>query len=199
MDELQAKNKAMFLDRDGVIVKDVHLLTEIKQLELIDDIENLISLAIHKEWLVFIVTNQTVISRGLINLEQLDKIHKELQKMITDKNKNALINEIFVCPHHPEADIVEYRVKCECRKPRPGMLHLAATKYNLALQSCYFVGDRLSDIVAGNVAGVKTILLNGEMTYKPLIKSNFEYEEKMLEPSFKVASISEIISLLEKQ
>jgi len=116
------QRSAIFLDRDGVVTKEVDLLHKPTQLELIDGVPEAIQYINTKGYLVIIVTNQPVIARNLCSIEELDYIHKKLETLL-GKN-HAYIDAIYYCPHHPDGgypeERKEYKIVCNCRKPNRG-------------------------------------------------------------------------------
>ncbi len=152
-----AKTRAVFLDRDGTINREVDNLKSISQLRVLVGSAPAIKRFNEMGFVVVIVTNQPVIGRGWINEKELDVIHAVLIKRL--KKKNAVIDAIYYCPHHPEANLKKYRMICRCRKPNIGMILDAAKKYHITLKNSFIVGDSTRDILAGNHAGLKTILV----------------------------------------
>jgi len=148
---------ALFLDRDGVIIDDVPYLSDPKGVRLKSGIADLIAFARTKAFRVFVVTNQSGVGRGKIKLEQLDAIHEKMKSMLLTANEHAQIDAIYFCPHHPEADLEEYRQVCPCRKPGDGMLSMACEEFEVDLAGSYMVGDRDSDMAAGVAKGVKAL------------------------------------------
>ena len=148
---------AVFLDRDGVISKEVDLLCKPEQLELIEGVGEAIRYINGKGYLAIVVTNQPVIARNLCSLEELDFIHAKLETLLG--HERAYVNAIYYCPHHPDSgypeERKEYKIKCDCRKPAPGMLLKAAKDWNIDLSQSYMIGDRPSDVKAGENAGCK--------------------------------------------
>nr|WP_321234165.1 HAD-IIIA family hydrolase [uncultured Psychroserpens sp.] len=155
------KQKAVFLDRDGVLNKEVDQLTNIEDFELIDGTVRAIKSLNKSDYLVIVITNQPVIAKGFISTKQLNSIHKKMDTLLG--NEGAFLDDLFYCPHHPETgfegEITELKIECECRKPRPGMLLKAAQQYNIDLENSWFIGDRYTDIAAGKSANTNTILL----------------------------------------
>lgn len=161
---LSNKQKAVFLDRDGTINKYVGFLRIINQFELIDGVADAIKKINASGYLCIVVTNQPVIARGEVTYAQLEEIHK---KMETELGlAGAYIDGLYYCPHHPhrgyEGEIVELKIDCDCRKPKPGMLIKAAEEFNIDLSQSYMVGDGENDVKAGIAAGCKAVLLNGQ-------------------------------------
>ena len=157
------KKIAAFLDRDGVINDEVELLTKPQQLKLIKGAAHGIRLLNEKGIIVVVVTNQPVVARNLITEEQLKEIHDTLLEML--EKEGAKIDAIYYCPHHPEknhpeANNPKYRMECECRKPKTGMIDQAAKTFKIDAQNSYVVGDRTVDVQLGKNAGCTTILVN---------------------------------------
>lgn len=159
---LKNKQKAIFLDRDGTINKYVGFLRNAHEFELIEGVAEAIKKINDSGYLVIIVTNQPVIARGEVRLLELKKIHDKMETFLG--KEGAYVNAIYYCPHHPhrgyEGEITEYKIECECRKPKPGMLLNAAKDFNIDLSQSWMVGDGENDIKAGLQAGCKSALIN---------------------------------------
>jgi D,D-heptose 1,7-bisphosphate phosphatase len=161
-------HKAIFLDRDGVIIDDVHLLTDQSQVKFPPKSIEGFKLFSRMDYLLVVVSNQTVVARGMATEKKVREINDYIGSVLSRETGCRLAGTYF-CPHHPSADQSEYRQNCDCRKPKPGMLLRAAADLNIDLSMSYMVGDRISDIVAGSKAGCKTILLEtGKHTEKPI-------------------------------
>lgn len=156
------KRKAVFLDRDGVINQkppEHDYVKNWKEFEFVSGIEELIKKANSKGYLVIVITNQRGIARGLVTEETVQKIHC---KMISElRKKGAIIDAVYYCPH----DIED---KCDCRKPKPGMILKASKDFNVDLKKSILIGDDKNDIIAGNKAGCKTIFLRND-SYRKII------------------------------
>lgn len=157
----QNPRPAIFLDRDGTITREVNLLHRPEQLELIEGAAEAIRRINASGYLAVIVTNQPVIARNLCSIEELELIHATLETMLG--REHAYVNAIYYCPHHPDSGYPEerreYKIKCECRKPAPGMLLQAAKDWNIDLSRSYMIGDSLRDVQAGDNAHVKQSVL----------------------------------------
>lgn len=158
---LRNKQKAIFLDRDGVINKYVGFLRNIDDFQLIDGVSEAIKQINESGYLAIIVTNQPVIARGEVSIEELDQIHNKMETILG--HKGAFVDAIYFCPHHPDkgygGERREYKVDCSCRKPKPGMLWKAAEDFNIELADSWMIGDGEADIKAGKSAGCKTALI----------------------------------------
>lgn len=163
---LKNKQKAIFLDRDGTINKYVGFLRSIDQFELIPGVADAIKKINASGYLCIVVTNQPVIARGEVTVDELDMIHKKMETELGFAG--AYVDGLYYCPHHPhkgyEGEIPELKFDCDCRKPKPGMLLKAAEDFNVDLEQSYMVGDGENDIKAGLAAGCKAVLINGEGT-----------------------------------
>jgi D,D-heptose 1,7-bisphosphate phosphatase len=171
---LHEKQKCVFLDRDGTInvFKENLFVIKPEQLELIDGAAEAIKKINSMGYLAIIITNQPVIARGDVDFQTLDLIH---MKMETDLGRHgAYIDDLFYCPHHPdrgfEGERPEYKIDCDCRKPKPGMIIKAAEKYNIDLSQSYMAGDDKRDVLAGINAGCKSVFItNGNEGNKQTI------------------------------
>ena len=157
---LHNKQKAIFLDRDGTINKYVGFLRNIDDFELIDGAAEAIKLINQSGYLAIVVTNQPVIARGEVTWEQLNEIHRKMETLLG--KEGAYVDGIYICPHHPDKGFAgerpEYKIVCDCRKPKPGLLLKAAKDFNIDLSQSYMIGDDDRDVEAGKNAGVKVSL-----------------------------------------
>lgn len=148
------KRKTVFLDRDGVLVSSVSKGEYLKvpdQIEYIDsNIEYFTDLSSRYNLDFIVVTNQAGIERGLVTLEEVNKINQYIALRML--NQGIPILAFYVCPHHWESN-------CDCRKPKPGMLNTAILEFNLDPTLCVLIGDTNSDVQAGQEAGIKSFLL----------------------------------------
>ena len=165
--------KAVFLDRDGVINRDVELLHKKEDVELLPRVGEAIKLLNDNRYLVVIVTNQPVVARGLCTLDEAVAINNHIQNLL--HQQGARIDAVYLCPHHPnptgrigeKGPNPQYVRECDCRKPKPGMISQAIKDLKIQDSSlCYMIGDSISDIKAGNEAGCKTILVDRERAEK---------------------------------
>ena len=168
---LKKKQKAIFLDRDGTINKYVGFLRNIDEFKLIDGVAEAIKKINNSGYLAIVVTNQPVIARGEITLENLDEIHKKMETLLG--LDGAYLDGIYFCPHHPhsgyEGEVKKFKIDCECRKPKPGLLLKAAEDFNIELSECWMIGDGENDIAAGVAAGCKTALVSEEKNLLAII------------------------------
>ena len=149
----------MLLDRDGVLIRDVDLLTDPRDVQLLTGVPAALVRLRLAGFALILVTNQTVVARGLATLDDVRRVNAAMMQQIIDAGGPQL-DGVYVCPHHPHADLPEYRVACDCRKPRPGLLRAAATERGLDLAASFVVGDRMTDVAAGAAVGAHTVLVH---------------------------------------
>ena len=169
-------SKAVFLDRDGVITREPpYYAHRIDQLELISKSAEAIRLLNKSGFKVIVVSNQSGVARGYYQEKDIEIYNRVMKKKLEEEK--AYIDAIYYCPHHPRAAIEKYKIDCECRKPKPGMLKQAEKDLNLNLKLSFLVGDKMSDIEAGYRAGCKTILVltgQGNDELKKISKMNIK-------------------------
>jgi len=146
-------NKAVFLDRDGTIARDVPYCSRPEDFKLLPGAVDGIRLLNQHGFKIIVVTNQSGIARGYFTEEMLAKIHDKMHRALA--KSSAHVDAIYYCPHHPDDN-------CECRKPKPKMLLQAASDLNIALGRSYVIGDKNMDIEMGENVGCKTILIAEE-------------------------------------
>jgi histidinol-phosphate phosphatase domain len=158
---LSVKQKAIFLDRDGTINKTSGFLRDVNDFELIDGVAEAIKLINKSRYLAVVVTNQPVIARGECSFEQLQEIHNKMETLLG--KEGAFIDGLFLCPHHTdkgfEGERIEYKIDCDCRKPKVGLFLQAQHALNIDLSQSYMVGDSGIDIKAAENAGCKKAIL----------------------------------------
>lgn len=155
------KRPAIFIDRDGTIVRDVDLLHRVEDLELLPFSAAAIKKINDSDYLSFLITNQPVVARNLCDISMVAQIHNKLETLLG--REGAYLNDIYFCPHHPDKGYPEenpdLKVDCDCRKPKTGMIGKAVKEYNVDIESAWFIGDMTADIQTGKNAGMKTILV----------------------------------------
>jgi len=149
---------AVFLDRDGVLIEDVHLLTDPARIRVLKGVAEALQLFSQADFKLIVISNQTVVARGLATEDDVLLVQREVEKRITDSGGPS-VNGFYFCPHHPNATLIRYRENCECRKPRPGLLVRAALEHGIDTSSSFMIGDRITDVIAGARAGCRTVLV----------------------------------------
>ncbi|WP_267383109.1 D-glycero-alpha-D-manno-heptose-1,7-bisphosphate 7-phosphatase [Cyanobacterium sp. uoEpiScrs1] len=143
-------NKALFLDRDGVIVDYVPYLSQPEQVKLPDGAGEALKQWQDAGYLLIIITNQSGVGRGYYSLQDVEKVHYYIRQQYS--HFGVSFSDIFICPHHPDD-------KCFCRKPSPEMLINASKKHHIMLSQSFFIGDAFSDLEAAIRADCKPILI----------------------------------------
>lgn len=149
--------RAVFLDRDGTINVEKDYLHRIEDFEFIDGAPEAIRRLRQAGYLVVVVTNQSGVARGYFSLEEVDALHRHLQRELAASG--TAVDAFYTCPHHPTAGQGELRQACDCRKGEPGMLLQAAAELDIDLTASFMVGDKRADIEAGRRAGCSPLLV----------------------------------------
>lgn len=142
---------AVFLDRDGVLCTEKSYITHIGGLDIFPYAKSCVQEIRQKGFLAICITNQSAVARGMMTEEALREINEYLVREIG-------LDALYYCPHHPDG-IGKYRLKCNCRKPDTGMVERAIQEFEIDRDTSYMLGDRASDIICGQRAGLKTVLL----------------------------------------
>jgi D-glycero-D-manno-heptose 1,7-bisphosphate phosphatase len=152
---MEVKNKAVFLDRDGVLNKELgDYVCRLEDFVVLDNFEALKTLQ-DRGYLLIVATNQGGLAKGWYTEDELAKMHNHMRD--TYKQHGVEFTDIFYCPHHPN-----FTGDCDCRKPKPGLLLQGIAKYNIDPAQSYFIGDRERDVEAGTAAGVTGILVDSD-------------------------------------
>ena len=180
---LKEKQKAVFLDRDGTINQYAGFLRNIDDFELVPRAADAIRSINTSGYLAIVVTNQPVIARGEASIDDLEEIHNKMETLLG--KEGAYLDAVYYCPHHPhkgyEGERPEYKIECDCRKPKPGMLLQAAKDFNIDLSRSWMIGDGESDVKAGRGAGCRTALIGeGEYGQDITVYSLDEFAERII-------------------
>ena len=149
-------NKALFLDRDGVINVDKEYIYKPNDLHFMDGIIKLIKTAKNKYYKVICITNQSGIARGFFT-------ENDLQVFMTYLNQELInligfpLDAYYYCPHHPFGVVEEYSYVCDCRKPATGLLEAACKDYNIDCNNSIFIGDKFTDLQAAEKMNIKKL------------------------------------------
>jgi D-glycero-D-manno-heptose 1,7-bisphosphate phosphatase len=150
-------NKALFLDRDGVINKEKDYLYKVEDFEFIDGVFEALQYFQARDYLLIIATNQSGIARGFYTEEDFLALN---QWMLQQFTRNEIhITKVYYSPFHPEHGFGKYKKEAFCRKPNPGMILQAKEEFDIDLEKSFLIGDKESDIEAGINAGIKMNIL----------------------------------------
>ena len=172
------KNKAIFLDRDGVINREIGYLNKIEDFEFIDGVFDACNYYQRIGFLIIVITNQSGISRGFYSENDFIILNNWMINQFNKKNVDIL--DVFFCPHMPNEH-------CNCRKPSPGLIIDAQQKYNIDLKRSWLIGDKETDIMAGNKAGIENTIL---------VKTGHKIDESMSNAKYILKSLEETIQII---
>lgn len=189
-------NRAVFFDKDGVLNPDRGVAGNLASVEVYADAPRVIARCREAGYLIFVVTNQPAVARGVVTEDALRGHLERFGSHLRALDPGAVIDRILYCPHHPNANVTAYRVSCECRKPRPGMIHAAASEYDVDLACSVLVGDRISDVIAGYLAGCGTTVqvLSGQHD-APMIETDLILTT-VVAPDRLIAELGELMGLI---
>jgi D,D-heptose 1,7-bisphosphate phosphatase len=149
--------RAVFLDRDGTLVEEAGYLNRLDRLAFFPYSVDAVRVLNHAGFAVVVVTNQAGIARGIVPESFVAEAHRHISARM--QAGAAHIDAFYHCPHYPSGTVDEYVGECDCRKPRPGLLHQARTALDLDLARSFMVGDRWHDVEAGRAVGARTVLV----------------------------------------
>ena len=170
--------KTIFLDRDGVINKEVGYLHKIQDFEFINGVFEACLYFQLLDYQIIIVTNQSGIGRGYYDEDAFHVVNNWMLNQF--KNQGINILDVFFCPHSPESN-------CDCRKPKPGMFNQANDKHSVNMEKSWMIGDKEADIMAANAAGIQNTLL---------VKSGHQIDEKNSKAKFILDSIKQVAEVI---
>lgn len=148
--------KAVFLDRDGVLNKELgDYVCRFEDFKVLDHNFPALKELQERGYLLIVITNQGGLAKGWYSVETLDQMHAHLKQSYAEQGIH--LTEIYYCNHHPE-----YNGKCLCRKPGSLMLEKAVARFGIDASASYFIGDRERDVIAGEAAGLKGILIDSD-------------------------------------
>lgn len=182
------KRRAIFMDRDGVINKEVGQLYKIEDFKLLPNVAKAVKKINDSEFLAIIITNQSVVARNLCSIEKLKKIHKKMETLLG--KERAKLDGIYYCPHHPDKGFPEenpkYKIECNCRKPKIGLIKKAEKDFNIDLKGSYFVGDSFRDVLCGKNASLNTVW----------IRTKNDYRESKVKPDYFFEDLSKAVNFI---
>ncbi len=153
----QPGKRAIFIDRDGTLNEEVGYIRELRHFRLYDFAAEAVRLINTAGWRAIVITNQSGIARGWLTEEFLEEIHWQMNAELA--RADARVDAIYHCPHHPNLGQPPFRLDCDCRKPKPGLLQRAAMDFQLDLSSCAVIGDRFRDVETAQAVGAKGVLV----------------------------------------
>ncbi len=166
-------NKAVFLDRDGTLTVEKGYVCRLQELDIFSYSRECVSTIHKKGYLAIVITNQSGVARGLFS-------ERELRLMNERLIEETGVDGLYYCPHHPHGIIEDYSFECECRKPHTDLVDRACKDYDITVNGSYMVGDRASDIILGENAGLITVLLEsgyGSVQLEEHVTPDFIYTD----------------------
>jgi D-glycero-D-manno-heptose 1,7-bisphosphate phosphatase len=151
---MKGARRAVFIDRDGTISEEVGYVNHVTRYRVFPFAAEAVRALKRAGWLAILVTNQAGVARGYFEESLIGEVHKVLAAEL--ERGGARLDAIYYCPHHPTVGEPPYRLDCDCRKPRPGLILRAASDFDLDLSRCWMVGDRYSDTELARNAGVRS-------------------------------------------
>jgi len=147
---------AVFLDRDGVLIHDVDYLSDLKDIHIYEDVPEALSKLKKAGFLLIMITNQSGVARGYFDEKFVEASYENIQNRL--QSQSATLDSMFFCPHHITGKS-PYNIKCNCRKPLPGMILEAEKRFNIDLSRSYMIGDKLCDVELAKNSGTTGLLL----------------------------------------
>ncbi len=163
-------DRTVFIDRDGTINVNYGYINNPNDFKMYPSVAKGIKLLQENGFKIIVITNQSGIARGYFSEKTLGEIHEKMKKDLS--KEDAMVDAIYYCPHHPDE-------KCNCRKPKPGLLEKAIKDFDIDIEKSFIIGDRMLDVEAGYKIGLKTVLVPED---KEKIKK--EIEESDVEPDY---------------
>ncbi len=177
-------NKAIFLDRDGVINKDLSYVYKKEDLFLLDNvIEGLKELKAQGYFLI-VISNQSGVARGFFKEEDVRSFHEEIQHRLIENN--CSVDAFYYCPHYVKGVVEKYSIECNCRKPKTGLVEKAQKDFDLDLGECVVVGDKVSDMELAKNIGCMGIQIQGNYP----LSTDYPVKKDLLEVSEYVKEIT---------
>lgn len=163
------RRPAVFMDRDGTISEEVGYVNHPSRYRVFPFSAEAVRLLNERGWLAILVTNQAGVARGYFTEDLITEVHTVLKGEL--ERAGATLDAIYYCAHHPSVGEPPFRLDCDCRKPRPGLIRRAAEEFDIDLEKSWMIGDRYSDIVLAHNAGVRSAFVltgygRGEWQYQ---------------------------------
>lgn len=152
-----AEDAAVFLDRDGTLIREVNYLSRPEEIEILPGVGDALRSLREYGFKLIVVTNQSAVARGRLSESKLASIHDLLRAKLACEG--AVLDGIYYCPHHPTEGQGQYRIVCDCRKPKTGMVDQAIKDFHLDALASYLVGDQAIDIELAKQVGARGILI----------------------------------------
>ena len=177
-------NKCVFLDRDGVLIKDVGYLKNPKDIIILPGSLEALKALKTAGYLLIIVTNQAGVAKGFFSMDDLASVHDRLLQIYEDNE--IRIDDLYFCPHHDKGTVEPYNIKCSCRKPSAGMVLKGVEKFDVDTGRSFMIGDKDSDIMLAKNSGLKSFYIRNDM---------YEHDDNII-PDFYVKDLKEAAEII---
>ncbi len=154
----------LMVDRDGTLIEEVPYLSDPHLVKLEKHVGESLKAISKKNIPIIVITNQSGIGRGYFSWQQLASVNQQVELLLQDFD--VKIDAWYVCPNHPTEGLGRFKKDCNSRKPKPGLIFEACKDFNANPEECFFVGDRLSDLQAGEAAGCKTLWVQSGLAFE---------------------------------
>ncbi len=151
------KRPAVFIDRDGTISEEVGYVNHPSRFRVFPYSAEAVRILNEKGWLAIVITNQAGVARGYFSEDVILRIHDQLKRDL--QNGSAQLDAIYYCAHHPSVGEPPYRLECDCRKPKTGLIEQAARDFDIDMEASWMAGDRYSDVELARNAGLRSACL----------------------------------------
>jgi D-glycero-D-manno-heptose 1,7-bisphosphate phosphatase len=151
------KRRAVFIDRDGTISEEVGYINHLSRFRLFPYASSAIKHLNQNGWLAIVITNQAGVARGYFSEDTIHAVHNAMTNEL--KRTGAQLDAIYYCAHHPAVGELPYRLDCDCRKPKPGLISRAVKDFDINLEESWMVGDRYSDVELARNAGINSMFV----------------------------------------
>ncbi|HEX8844167.1 MAG TPA: HAD family hydrolase [Pyrinomonadaceae bacterium] len=188
------KRRACFMDRDGTISEEIGYVNHPARYRVFSYSGEAVRLLNENDWLAILVTNQAGVARGYFTEDLIAAVHDRLGLEL--ESKEARLDAIYYCAHHPTVGESPYRLDCECRKPKPGLIESAAREFDINLAESWMIGDRYSDIELARNAGVRSAFVlsgygRGEWEYQ---RAGWKYQPDLVAEDL-LAAVRKIVGV----
>jgi histidinol-phosphate phosphatase family protein len=157
IDEFSHRNRALFIDRDGTLIKEKNFIDNPDEVEPEENSIEAIKLARQAGFKIIILSNQSGVARGYFTEETVRQINQRVQRIF--ELNDAPVDDMLYCPHYPHGKVKEYSIECICRKPAPGLVEKACRRFNINPFASYVIGDKRSDINLAYVTGARAVMV----------------------------------------
>jgi D-glycero-D-manno-heptose 1,7-bisphosphate phosphatase len=151
------KRRAVFIDRDGTLSEEVGYINHVSRFRLFPYAASAIKHLNENGWLAIVITNQAGVARGYFSEDTIHAVHKAMTNEL--KSNGAQLDAIYYCAHHPSVGEPPYRLDCDCRKPKPGLISRAVKDFGISLEESWMVGDRYSDVELARNAAINSMFV----------------------------------------